>query len=114
MGRAAVRSFPGLKVIMKILQKNIIDIVNLYVSENNAEYEAFARAMKQKQALQTDKYAEIKGSDMVHRAMYEVPETLDSMFKFRLEDESHKYLITKEGSRWFAKNFPTFRLGKKV
>ena len=78
------------------------------------EYNRFCTATKNKREAQRTKFAEMKGGDYIVRALYDIPENLDKAFKLLLSDKAQEYMRTKQGARWFARKFVTFRLAEKI
>jgi len=92
----------------------IRDIVKTYEIVCAGEFSEFKLAMSIKRDLQKSKFSELKGTDMVERLMYEVPEQLFLLFKGILKDEEKGFLQSKKGAIWFAKTFPQYRVAEKV
>lgn len=67
---------------------------------------------------QRDKFASLKKgkfkADFVERALVETPETLNSMFDLRLTDDEKIEFKSKRGIRWFAKEYPMFKLAERI
>lgn len=77
------------------------------------EYRDLLKAIEiQKQNLKTD-MAEIEGH-AVKRALFTVSEKLAAMIAAKLDNEELLHFKTLEGGRWFAKEFPQFRISKNV
>lgn len=68
---------------------------------------------KMRQNKVTD-FAELKGSDNVKRALFAVPEKLSSMIGLKLDEEERLLFTEKENARWFAKEYPQFRITKEI
>lgn len=77
------------------------------------EYIFVCNQIKQKRVNQNTKFADTK-MDFAERALTEVPETLFGLFQRLLSESEIQYYASKEGTRWFAKTYPEFRVGDKV
>lgn len=93
---------------------NITMLVREYINMFGSEFAAFKMSVSEKRSAQSNKFAETQGMDFVVRALYEVPETLRVIFDQSLEPSDLVWLQSKEGGRWFAKNFPDFALSEKI
>jgi hypothetical protein len=112
------------KLVETPTQRKITNLVEDYIEMFPQEYQNFRDGMKQKVELQQGDFSEMEGSDVIDRALFEIPETLYSIFQTKLTDEEYHYLFpkpdknfketNKEGPRWFARKFKAFRLTKKV
>lgn len=92
-------------------QAKIKSITLQYINIFSDEVALFNKAMQSKRQEGT---GEIQGDHVVSRAILEVPETLNNMFIMKLTEEDREFFDTKEGVRWFAREFPIFSLVKKV
>lgn len=93
----------------------ISSIVKMYTDVFVAEFNDFKFGMRKKrESLQDSKFAQIKNSDFIERALYEMPETLFELLTNRLDLEEINELKTKDGGRWFAKTFKDFRISEKI
>lgn len=101
---------------MEAYKKEITHIVKKYIKENKEEFELFKKSKKIKydEDLLYTKYTEVKNSDFVIRALYELPEKLYFKLKMGLSEDARKWLETKKGGRWFAKTFIDFKTTYKV
>lgn len=59
-------------------------------------------------------FAEIKGQGNVRRALFSVPEKLSAMIGMKLNDEERMMFTEKENARWFAKEYPQFRITDEI
>ena len=106
---------------MQSAKLNIKTIVDKYIKDFSWEYEAFKEQMADRRAsMQDEKFGTVQGKGLsIERAIFEMPETLHGMLVANLTEEQMKWLKEggkngHEGSSWFAKTFPTFRLPEKV
>lgn len=84
-----------------------------YIKMFPQEYRDLLKAIElQKQNLKSD-FAEIEGHS-IKRALFTVSEKLASMIALKLDSEEAIYFKSLEGGRWFAKEFPQFRISKEV
>lgn len=67
----------------------------------------------QRQNLRTD-FAELEGTQNLKRALFSVPEKLSVMIGKKLTDEERHLFTEKENARWFANEFPQFRITKEI
>ena len=67
----------------------------------------------QRQNLLTD-FGELPGTHAIKRALFAVPEKLSAMIGKKLTEEERQSFTQLENARWFAKEFPQFRLTKEV
>lgn len=99
---------------MEDIKKKIISVVNEYKNVYKEEYDLFCTQIKLVQKSQTNEFSEIQNSDMVERKIAEYPETLLGVIKARLSHDEFKYFETKEGTRWFVKQFKEFSVSQKI
>ena len=88
-------------------------IVSTYITLYADEARMFFAAVAEKRNQNTDQFGSLK-TDVIQRALYEVPETLYYMFSSKLEESDLQWFQTTEGARWFAGKFPKFRIAEKV
>lgn len=100
---------------MKEAQIKIEALVTDYQNIFPDEFSEFRKAIKTKQDMASDKFAAVQNTNnqIIERVLFEIPETLYGIFLVRLEEQEMKYLDSKEGSRWFAKKFPQYRVAQK-
>lgn len=67
----------------------------------------------QKQNMQ-DEMATIKKTHAIKRALFTISEKLNAMIEKKLSTDELVEFKTKDGGRWFAKEYPQFSLTKKV
>lgn len=95
-------------------KNNIEQLVKGYITMFPDEFEQFKSYMNSRRSgLRTD-YAETDQDDIMLRGLFEVPETLNTMFIMKLSSEDEKWLHSIEGGRWFANYFRVFASGNKV
>lgn len=99
---------------VELLKTKIGSLVSEYVELFTQEYEDFKVGQKVKQNLQATDTGVIKGDHLVERVIAEWPETLDSIFKLRLNDKEMEWFRGKPGIRWFVRKFKIFSLVRKV
>ena len=77
------------------------------------EYRDLLKAIEvQKQNLKTD-MAELEGQ-AIKRALFTISETLSIMIGKKLTQEEQDFFKSLEGGRWFAKEFPQFKITRNV
>lgn len=67
----------------------------------------------QKQNMKND-MAALEGTHAIKRALFAVPEKLSAMIGLKLTSEERQEFTQKENARWFADEFPAFRLTKEI
>lgn len=67
----------------------------------------------QRQNLLTD-FAELPGTQNLKRALFSVPEKLSGMIALKLSEEERQLFTQKENARWFATEFPQFRITSQI
>lgn len=96
-------------------QSKINTIANAYKRYYKDEYEAVTRQIKMNREKMGNKFGDLsKKMDTVERPLTEVPETLIFLFQKALSDDEMAYYLSKDGTRWFGKSFPEFRLTHKI
>ncbi len=93
-------------------QNRIIEVVDSYKNIYPEDYKAVCKMMEEKRKDLRNKYAEVKGSKLLKRALFEIPETLDNFLSIKLTADERDWFKTKEGSIWFAKQFKEFASAK--
>ena len=107
---------------MQLAKKHIKQIVENYIKVFPQEYEDFKYGMKAvRESLKDEEFGEAyPDTSSGYRALYELPETLHTMFIKGLDDEEMLWLKTgvpsnrNQGGQWFAKTFKEFRIPEKV
>lgn len=101
-------------------QRTIIKIVENYKMLFPQEYFMVVEYLKERRKDLKTKFAEItetkgglKSHGMIERALHEVPVNLEKMFSLSLTMEGLMWLRTKEGARWFAREYKEFLSGDK-
>ena len=89
-------------------------LVKDYMSVFTEEFNEFRGAAKEKISLQNTKFGEVKGGGLVERVLHEIPETLYVIIMKHRDESEFKWYQSKEGARWFAKNFKQFNVTEKV
>lgn len=85
-------------------KKKIISLVNKYVKEFPEENKLLKEAVVMKRNMYSQGFE--KGTDM--RPLYELTETLHNIFIRELTEDEMKWLKTKKGGNWFAKEFKVY------
>lgn len=79
------------------------------------EYKLDLAEIKWKRDNLETRMAEIKGSYAVERELFAIGTKLLAMLELKLTKEEQKWLFrTKEGGRWFAREFKQFRVTQEV
>ena len=97
---------------VKILRHKITLVVNSYQKTFPEEYKAFSRQMAHKRGAQVNKVSSFKRTELLERELLEYPETLYDLLLLNLNTAEFKFFETKECTRWFAKEFPQYRVSK--
>lgn len=84
-------------------------IVKDYIQDFPEEFRIVKKGIAAKRLLTRNEFANLEGSDY-SRALYEISETLSNLFITRLNEEQMVWFKTKEGARWFAREFQAFAL----
>jgi hypothetical protein len=96
-------------------QSKIINAVSEYKRLFPEEFQVFLNGNRAKISKNKDKFGSFsKNIDYFERAILEYPETLFAAFKLKFTDDDWKFLDSKQGSRWFAKQFPEFKAAEKI
>ena len=98
---------------MDYTKKLVKEIVKLYITNNPIEFDIVKRGIEMKRKLSRDEYATLEGSS-ASRALYEIPETLSTMFVSGLSEEQMLWFKSKQGAHWFCKNFDVFKLPNSI
>jgi len=98
---------------MQNIQNKIKNIVFGYKELFPEEYKTSVQAIEMQRRIVKDEYASIGGGNL-QRAILEYPETLSTMLIQQLDVDGLTYFKSKEGARWFAKQFPMFSLAEKI
>lgn len=100
---------------MNPLQFKIKEVVDEYIQKFPVEYEAFCNSVADHRDLQANEYASLENKDtMLQQFVFEIPLTLDSMIRLRLDDEEKIYWDSKAGAEWFGRTFPHFSSALKI
>ncbi len=67
----------------------------------------------QRQNLKND-FAGLEGTNALKRALFAIPEKLSAMIGKKLTEEERRLFTQKENARWFADEFPQFKITKNV
>ena len=96
-------------------QAKVKDTVAQYISLFPQEYDALvAQVANERNNLKND-MAEFEKSNSIKRALYTISETLSNMIFKRLDvDEIKEWSNNKESARWFAREYPQFRISKEI
>lgn len=93
---------------MDAYKNRIKAIVKDYMLKFPDEYRTVKKELADKRNATVSKFAAIKNTDLLERAIHEIPMTLDSMLTLEMEDEAIAWFRSKEGARWFAGAFQAF------
>lgn len=98
------------------LKAKIRMIVDAYKMQYPYEYQLLCDAVDMKRKMATDpEFATMVHDKNTHnRALYEISDTLSTMLILGLSDADLVWYKTKEGARWFAREFPEFRIPNKI
>lgn len=100
---------------IELTQNRIRNIVGGYKELFPQEYEATVNFIADNRRLQENEFASLKKEqNMLERALFELPETLDTMLIKELSTDELTWFKSKTGGRWFAKSFPQFALAVKI
>lgn len=92
---------------------SIRNIVSAYRVQKPEEYRLVCQAVEmQRQLLQDAKYGAMESTD--NRALYEISMTLQENFIINLSVDALTWLKSKQGGRWFAKEFKEFALPSHI
>ena len=75
--------------------------------------EAKVEIQMQRQNLDNE-YAQLKSTHALQRALYTIPEKLSAMIAKKLTPEQIQLFTEKANARWFANEFPLFRISKEI
>lgn len=98
------------------LKLKIKDLVAQYKRIFPEEYHATIEYLKNNRKLLKNEFADLtkEGTNALERGLYEIPETLDNIFRMKLKDHERMELESKDGGRWFVRTFPEFSMGNKA
>ena len=99
---------------MNDVKLKVSRLVEGYIKMFPQEFEGFKVGIRQKRDKQVDKFGSFKKTDYLQRALYEIPETLDTIFRGVLNEDEREWLRTMKAARWFTKTFKEFSLIEKV
>ena len=104
---------------MKDLKQKIVGLVETYARLHPNEIKLMKSYMEEvRHDLQDKKFATAKGEGgaemVIERKLYEIPETLFTIFLENLSVDEQTDFKSKEMARWFAKEFPLFRVPEKI
>lgn len=100
---------------MNEAKMKIKDLVATYIRTSPKEYEAVKSVVLSKRDGLKNKFADMsKDSDVIERELYEIPETLFTIFQFNLSGDESEWLRSKQGAHWFCREFPEFRITHSV
>lgn len=89
--------------------------VKTYIELCPKEYDACISQINRKRWMQEDNFSSIDGgNNIVQRALFEIPDNLFQIIVKGLEVDEIKQFKGKKGSRWFAKQYPEFRVSKSL
>lgn len=100
-------------------KQHIRTIVENYIQMFPQEWEAFKEGMVAVRASAADDFATLRGTKY-SRALYEMPETLQTMLILQLPEDEMIWLKSgtrsapNAGGHWFAKTFKEFAIPAKI
>lgn len=104
---------------MESAKKKIEQAVAEYVTLFPDEYNRFIVQMNNNRLHKNNDWAELEGSDVVQRKLYEKPETLHAGIRNKLNEEEWDWLHAcgeyendHRGPKWFMDKFMEFRVTK--
>jgi hypothetical protein len=97
-------------VDIKQIQQTIRNIVDVYKANKYNEYVWVVAALKVERDKQLNNGRVEKGLELLERQLFQLPESLFSLFVGKLNKEEMEYFNSREGSMWFAKEFNQFSL----
>lgn len=98
---------------MKEAKRKIKKIVDDYIEMFREEHNIVRDMVAEKRSSTHGDFALLEGSKDT-RALFEISETLSTMFIMQLSEEEMVWFKTKEGGRWFANAFPVYALPNKI
>lgn len=101
-------------VSLETTQGKLRNATKLYKSTYQKDYEAVVEICRQKRDTNKNKTGSLEGDHVMERALVEYPEDLDILFIQNLDEEEYNWFGTTEGKRWFAKEFPEFRIAHEI
>ena len=104
---------------MKSAKTKIKKIVDSYIDLNPEEVQTFTQYMEQKRSSMADAHFGRTEDSKELRALVEIPVALYEMIANGLTEEETDWFKSggaakNEGNRWFATQFPLFRLPESV
>lgn len=93
---------------MPSAKKQIKGLVQGYYRKYRWEYDLLIKAIEMKRKMIREGVDASEGADMT--PMYEMTERLQTAFIMALSPEESQWFKSKEGGRWFIKQFPQFSL----
>lgn len=93
------------------MKDKIKEIVDTYILENSADYQAVCEYIIQNRKKLSDAQF---GGGQGYFAMYEIPEELNNKINQALSAEEQQEFAKLEHKKWFANSFPQFRLPDEV
>lgn len=86
--------------------------VESYKEVFSGEFRSFMQAQKPKldDLAKSNKYAEVKGSDVVERQLGEMPETLFLLLQKNLTAQEYIWYQSMPGQAWFFNTFTEFKV----
>lgn len=89
--------------------KHIVDDYEKFLS---SEYQTFL--LQKKEKIPLNRYAELKGADIFHRHLFDIPETLYNILRKTLIEGEWEEFTSKSGQRWFTRTFNEFAIPQKL
>lgn len=98
---------------LKLTKMKIRTAVTDYKKMFPHDYANLMKAIEEQRLNLKDDMAEIEGH-AIKRALFTISEILSTMIAKKLDNEESLFFKSKEGSRWFAKEFSQFRITKEI
>lgn len=101
--------------------KECVDIYRKTFPQEFAAFKEWSDKVRSAQRVSGNKFAELKGSDMVQRKLGEIPERLHTLIEKMLSAEELQwyqadgaYKGDYRGPTWFYTTFPVFRVTEEM
>lgn len=99
---------------MNLSQNKINKVVEEYKGKFQEEFIQFSQGMQDSKELQKDALASTGTDGAIQQLAYEIPVTLDNMFKSQLDKEESLYFKSKAGAEWFGRTHKEFSPAEKI
>ena len=100
---------------MKIKTKTKIRLaVKDYFEMFPEDWELVKPEIEKMRQNKSSDFAELSGNHSIRRALFSIPEKLSSMIGLKLDLEERQMFTQKENARWFAQEYPQFRITNEI